>query len=81
MPVLPNAWRIQWVFSVPCGDCPKGAIGSWVSFEAPVANGYGPDFGTNVSDRIVKIGWMRSWSGSTKSKQARAQPKAVPLLS
>ncbi len=58
--VMPNAFGIEWLFSVPCGDChwEDGKEGSWIFLDTANAPEWGgPERSQWIDKKIKELGW------------------------
>ena len=50
----PNAFDLEWVYSVPCGE---DGCDSWVFIDTPTAPRWGPETKAWIENYISEIGW------------------------
>ena len=72
---LPNAFNLEWVYSVPCGekDCE-----SWVSINTENTPSWGPDKKAWIANYIDKLGWNQVVNPDNKRFQCPSCANPFP---
>ena len=62
----PNAFDLEWLYSVPCGetDCD-----SWVLVDTQTAPSWGPDMKAWIKNYISELGWNQVENSNNKRFQ------------